>query len=132
MAISVSIGYALYTTNTTHAASQLSAKSLVDEGATSVQMRSVVDGTHSDSLYGVQNMSGQLIQNQSPFRAGSVTKPMIATVMMQLVDENKVKSRCFSQYIYTWEVASRRFNNSQRIIISSKRLEQCIPNEYPA
>lgn len=69
---------------------ELSPSSMVQEGATSVQLRTVTDGTVVDTAVGSRDQRGTPIQNQSHTRAASITKTMVATVILQLRDEGKI------------------------------------------
>lgn len=65
-------------------------QSIVLEGATSVQMQVMQNGQSQNRNAGLLDNKGTPIGEQAYFRAGSVTKPFVATVIMQLVDEGKI------------------------------------------
>lgn len=72
------------------AAESLTPQSIVDNGATSVQLQVAESGMTVNTNAGTRDNKGTPIGEQAYFRAGSVTKPFIATTIMQLVDEGKV------------------------------------------
>lgn len=48
------------------------------------------DGELTTSAYGDANADGEPITRETPFRVGSISKPFVATMILQLVDEGKV------------------------------------------
>ena len=73
----------------THAA-PVAPQQLIDEGATGVQLQ-VNDGTNvRDEQFGAADSVGTPIRNQSHFRAGSVSKAVISTAVLQLTERGKV------------------------------------------
>ena len=68
----------------------LTPQSIVDNGATSVQLQVSQQGAAMNTNAGTLDNKGTPIGDQAYFRAGSVTKPFVATTIMQLVDEGKI------------------------------------------
>jgi D-alanyl-D-alanine carboxypeptidase len=71
-------------------AQMLTPESIVANGATSVQMQIQDNGITTNQNAGSLDNRGTPVGDQAYFRAGSVTKQFIATVMMQLSEEGKV------------------------------------------
>ena len=59
-----------------------------DGGAVALVVR---HGVTTTALAGVANASGKKLTVSTPFRVGSISKPFIATIVLQLVDEDRVE-----------------------------------------
>ncbi|RYX78403.1 class A beta-lactamase-related serine hydrolase [bacterium] len=90
LASAAAITFSPITANAQPAIQAMSPESIVQSGATSVQMQSMQNGAVVNMNAGALDNQGTPIGDQAYFRAGSVTKPFISTVIMQLVDEGKV------------------------------------------
>ncbi len=55
-----------------------------------VAVLSIRDGTTTSAVAGDANAAGDPIAADTPFRVGSISKPFIATIVLQLVDEGSV------------------------------------------
>ena len=55
-----------------------------------IAVLSIRDGTATSAVAGVANAAGDPISADTPFRVGSISKPFVATMVMQLVDEGSV------------------------------------------
>ena len=53
-------------------------------------MLSIRDGETTSAVAGVANAAGDPIAADTPFRVGSISKPFVATMVLQLVDEGSV------------------------------------------
>ncbi len=51
---------------------------------------SIRDGTTTSAVTGVANVAGDPITADTPFRVGSISKPFVAAMVLQLVDEGSV------------------------------------------
>jgi D-alanyl-D-alanine carboxypeptidase len=63
---------------------------LTDAGIAGVQLRIHDDDGDWTASAGVRELSGGKVPTNGRFRAGSITKTFVSTVMLQLVDEGKV------------------------------------------
>lgn len=71
-------------------AAPVTPQQLVDEGATGVQLQYTDGKTARDEQAGSANTHGTPIQNQSHFRAGSVSKAVVSTAVLQLAERGKI------------------------------------------
>ena len=55
-----------------------------------IAVLSIRDGTTTSAVVGNANTAGDPIAADTPFRVGSISKPFIATIVLQLVDEGSV------------------------------------------
>jgi D-alanyl-D-alanine carboxypeptidase len=55
-----------------------------------VAVLSIRDGTTTSAVAGEANAAGDPIAADTPFRVGSISKPFVATMVLQLVDEGRV------------------------------------------
>jgi D-alanyl-D-alanine carboxypeptidase len=55
-----------------------------------IAVLSIRDGTATSAVAGVANAADDPISADTPFRVGSISKPFLATMVMQLVDEGSV------------------------------------------
>ena len=55
-----------------------------------VAVLSIRDGTTTSAVAGDANAAGDPIAADTPFRVGSISKPFVATIVLQLVDEGSV------------------------------------------
>ena len=55
-----------------------------------IAVLSIRDGTTTSAVAGVANAAGDPIAADTPFRVGSISKPFVATMVLQLVDEGSV------------------------------------------
>ena len=55
-----------------------------------VAVLSIRDGTATSAVAGDANAAGDPIAADTPFRVGSISKPFVATIVLQLVDEGSV------------------------------------------
>jgi len=55
-----------------------------------VAVRSIREGETTTAVAGNANAAGDPISTDTPFRVGSISKPLIATMVLQLVDEGRV------------------------------------------
>lgn len=90
LASAAAITFSPLTANAQIATQTISPASIVQTGATSVQMQVANNGSVVNTNAGTLDNQGTPIGDQAYFRAGSVTKPFISTVIMQLVDEGKI------------------------------------------
>ncbi len=68
------------------------AQEIVDLGATGVQIRSVRDGRVRTVAAGVADLvTREPVSTEGRFRIGSTTKPFVATVLLQLVAEHRIR-----------------------------------------
>lgn len=65
-------------------------RDILEAGATSVQMRVQKGSRTTDVNVGHSDNKQHPVKNQSKFRAGSTTKLVVATAMMQLVERGKI------------------------------------------
>ena len=86
----IAISFAPLTARAQTAPAPLSSQSIVDKGATSVQLQTSENGQIINTNAGTLDNKGTSIGEQAYFRAGSVTKPFVSTVIMQLADEGKI------------------------------------------
>ena len=71
-------------------AAPVTPQQLIDEGATSVQLQYTDGKTTRNEHAGSADSQGTPIQNQSHFRAGSVSKSVVSTAVLQLAERGKV------------------------------------------
>ena len=55
-----------------------------------IAVLSIRDGVTTSAVAGVANAAGDPIAADTPFRVGSISKPFVATMVLQLVDEGSV------------------------------------------
>ena len=55
-----------------------------------VAVLSIREGETTTAVAGNANAAGDPISTDTPFRVGSISKPLIATMVLQLVDEGRV------------------------------------------
>ena len=109
-------------------ATELSPSSMVQEGATSVQLRTVTDEAISDIAVGSRDQHGTPIQNQSHTRAASITKTMIATVILQLRDEGKLDlDQTIDRYVGSDVVGSDKITVRQ-LLNHTSGLQEYLPS----
>ncbi len=116
----------------------LSPSSMVQEGATSVQLREVTNGNVSDTVAGTRDQQGRPIQNQSHTRAASITKTLVATVLLQLRDEGAIDlDKTIDNYVGKDVVGSDKITVRQ-LLNHTSGLQEYLPsiplydiNSYP-